>query len=399
MARKRPAVNHEVMQQMNRALILDSLRKQPSQTRSKLADRMGLTRSAMSNLTDDLIREEMIHEVGFEKSTGGRRGILLELNPDGGGVIALKFNESSVQCALVNLVGEIVWHEFLPVEDTDETVVLDLCRQQIDKALQKNGGARPILGIGVAAPGLISDDGDMIYSKFMDWRNVSFRRDWEADYGVPVSVDNMVSLAALGESRYGSATDDSHFFYVEIGYGAGAGIVINHQLYQGRHGLAGEIGYMQAATLSLGGWRATDWQELVNIPNFLKLTRRLIDSGCQTSLDSTKLDFPTLLVALRDGDPAACWALSQIGLYLGIGFASLYNVLDISVFILGGELGREFASSLNVIHQEMQQFLIAQPPDGFDLRISGMRPDAALIGAAARVFDTVLIEPSLSVRI
>ena len=81
MARKRSAVNHEVMQQMNRALILDSLRKQPSQTRSKLADSMGLTRSAMSNLTDDLIRAEMIHEVGFEKSTGGRRGILLEFEP------------------------------------------------------------------------------------------------------------------------------------------------------------------------------------------------------------------------------------------------------------------------------------------------------------------------------
>ena len=206
-------------------------------------------------------------------------------------------------------------------------------------------------------------------------------------------------LAALGESRYGSAAKDSHFFYIEIGNGVGAGIVINHQLYRGKHGLAGEIGYMQATTLSMGGWRATDWQELINIPSFLKLTRRLIDSGCQTDLDSESLDFPTLVEAAHNGDPAACWAMAQLGRYLGIGFASLYNAFDIPVFILGGELGREYGALLNVIRQEMLLYVVAQRPKGLEMRVSQMQPDAALLGAAARVFDTVLIEPSLSVRI
>ena len=396
MDRKRFAVNHEVMHRINTALILDTLRKQPSQTRAKLANRTGLTRSAISNLTEELLEADLIREVGYEASTGGRRGIMLALNPDGGSVIALKFNASSVQCALLNLAGGIIWRELTPLESTDKPLVLYICRQMIERALEKNAGARPQLGIGVAAPGLISAEGDMIYSKFMDWRNVSFRSEWQEQYGLPVSVDNLVSLAALGESRFGSAANDSHFFYIEIGYGAGAGIVINNQLYQGRHGMAGEVGYMQAGA---GSDTPRDWQELVNIPALLRVAERVIANGSQTSLNADNLSFGALVEGLREGDAAACWALGETSRQLGIGLASLYNAFDIPVFILGGELGGEYASSLPQLRRYAEKYLVAQPPGGIEIRISRMELDAALMGAAARVFDSVLIEPSLPVRI
>ncbi|MCY4464934.1 MAG: ROK family protein [Chloroflexi bacterium] len=395
---KRPAVNHQVMHQINRAVLLDIVRKQPATTRAKLSDLTGLTRSAISNLVEELMRSDMIREVGQEESTVGRRGILLALNPDGGSVIAVKFNASSVQCALVNLAGGILWHDLVPLSDTDQAHVLGICRQLIERAMLQNDGARSLLGIGVAAPGLINNNGDMIYSEFMNWRDVSFRVAWQAEYGVPVSVDNLCSLAALGESRFGSAIADSHFVYIEIGYGAGAGIVINHQIYQGKNGMAGEVGYLQTYVDDVSS-APTDWQELVNIPNFLRIARRLIDSGCQTDLKGADLSFGALIRALRMSDPAACSALSELCRHLGMGLASLYNAFDIPVFILGGELGREYAACLQQLVRDTERFLVAQPPGGLDLRISRMQPDASLMGAAARVFDTVLIEPSLPVNI
>lgn len=395
---KRSAVNHQVMQQTNRAVLLDIIRKQPPITRAKLSDLTGLTRSAISNLIDELIHSDMIREVGREKSTIGRRGILLELNPAGGSVIAVKFNASSVQCALVNLAGSIVWHDLVPLSGTSQAHVLATCRRLVDTAIEQNDFARSLLGIGVAAPGLINHNGDMIYSEFMNWRDVSFRSAWQAEYGVPVSVDNLCSLAALGESRFGSASVDSHFIYIEIGYGAGAGIVINHQIYQGKYGTAGEVGYMQSYVDDESG-APTDWQELVNIPSFLRVARRLIDSGRETSLTGADLCFGALTDALRRDDPVACQALRELCRHLGMGLASLANAFDIPVFILGGELGREYEACLQQLLRDTEQFLVAQPPGGIDLRISRMQPDASLMGAAARVFDTVLIEPSLPVNI
>ena len=88
------SINHGLMHKVNCSLILSSLRKHPSQTRAKLAKHTGLTRSTISNLIDELIEKNFIHEVGYEPSSGGRRGILLELNPEGGSAIAVKINAS-----------------------------------------------------------------------------------------------------------------------------------------------------------------------------------------------------------------------------------------------------------------------------------------------------------------
>ncbi len=397
MSRRRSAVNHEVMHEINRAIVLSSLRENPSLTRAKLSSRTGLTRSAISNLTDELIQNDMIQEVGYEESTGGRRGILLELNPQGAGVIAIKFNASSVQCALANLAGEIDWYKLAPIDSTEESYVLGICRQLVQSALQVNGGARPLLGIGVASPGLIGEDGEVIYSKFMDWRNVSFRAEWEEEFAVPVSVDNLVSLAALGENHYGPAAEDSHFMYIEIGYGAGAGIVINNQLYQGKYGFAGEVGYMSFLEENGTGCAKTrNWQSMVNIPRFVQIARQHIESDPQRVLDPQSLTFSRLLEALHAGDEAPRAAMSELSRNLGMGLASLYNAFDIPVFVLGGELGREFGPFLGEARAELERHLVVMPPCRIDLRISRLQPDAALLGAVARVFDIILVEPSLS---
>lgn len=395
MSRKPIAVNHEVMHRINRSLVLSTLRGNPSQTRARISDRTGLTRSAISNLTDELIQNEMIHEVGLEESTGGRRGILLELNPDGACAIAVKFNASSVQCALANLVGNIIWHELVPIHSTEESSVLGICERMIDTALAQNDCLRPVLGIGVAAPGLISAEGDMIYSKFLNWRDVKFRDRWQDRYGVPVCVDNLVSLAALGENHFGSAINDSHFMFIEIGYGAGAGIVIDSQLYQGKNGFAGEIGYMVLSPDAEHERSPLDWQSLVNIPRFKKIVRRQIEEQSDSSPYTDSLSFSRLLDSLKNGDQVAWDAMSEMSRYLGMAIANLCNAFDIPVFILGGELGKAYAPFLSQIRGEIEGHLVVMPPSGIDVRISDLQPDAALMGAVARVFDTRLIEPSL----
>ncbi len=399
MSRKRSAVNHELMHKINKSLILSSLRKNPRQTRAKLATDTGLTRSTVSNLIDELMRKEFIHEVGFEKSTGGRRGIQLELNPDGGAAIAIKINASSVQCALASFVGEILWHELVPISSTEATYVLDTCKTLIQQAIKINANTRALVGIGVGTTGLISDSGDVIYSKFMDWHNVSFRKDWELLFNLPVSVDNEVSLAAFGENHYGNGTKDSHFMFIEIGYGLGAGIVINGQLFQGMSGFAGEIGYMTFMQCTDGiSHEIRTWQDMINIPSLLSNTQRYIDAGISTSLTTENCTFDNI-VAVRDKDQAVHRAFIEMSRYLGIGLASLVNIFDVPVFMIGGELGKLYAPYLDIVHEEISKYIVHAPSGRVDVRISDLQPDASLMGAVAQVFDEILKEPSLNVKL
>ena len=397
MSRKPIAVNHEVMHRINRSLVLSTLRGNPSQTRAWISDRTGLTRSAISNLTDELIQNEMIHEVGLEESTGGRRGVLLELNPDGACAIAVKISVSSVQCALANLLGQVLWHKRTPLSSTEKTYVLNACEQLIQTAFEQNSGMRPVLGIGVVVAGVVDADGTVVVSTFMNWKNVNFRSAWERKYGVNVSVDNEVNLAAFGENHYGSAARNSTFIYIEIGHGAGAGIVIDDQLYRGTRGFAGEVGYMtvfdnEDNEVSSG----QNWEALVNVPRFWSIVRRELKDGMTSSLSGEMQDSRALVAALHDGDSVAETAMAEMSRSLGVGIANLINILDITVIIIGGELGREYAPFLAQVHQEIDRHVVIKPMTGIDLRISSLQPDAALMGAVAQVIDESLRVPTLA---
>lgn len=386
------------MHKINCSLILSSLRKHPLQTRAKLAKRIGLTRSTVSSLVDELIEKNFIHEVGYEPSSGGRRGILLELYPNGAAAIAVKINASSVQCALSNLVGEISWHKLIPLTSTESDYVLPVAEQLIEQAIAQHQSGSPILGIGVGSTGLVSNEGEVIYSKFMNWEHISFRKRWEKQFGLPVIVSNEVSLAAFGENHYGSATNDSHFIYIEIGYGLGAGIVIDGQLYQGKNGYAGEVGYMVSSQPTNGeATQPVTWQSLTNIPKLLQTVERYLESGENSELRPDALTFDTIIEAAHRNDSVATKALTELSRNVGIGIASLINIFDIPIFIIGGELGKEYEPYLHVIQEEIRCNIIRTPPGGIHVRISTLLPDASLMGAVAQVFDDILKEPSLNV--
>lgn len=340
----------------------------------------------------------MIHEVGFEESTGGRRGILLELNPDGASAIALKINASAVQCALTNLLGEVLWYDRVPLNTTQVDYVLDICEQLIDSAFEKNRGIRPVVGIGVVVTGVIGAGGRVIYSKYMNWQDVDLRTGWEKKFGVKVSVDNEVNGATIGENHYGSAIQDSNFIYIEIGHGLGGGVVIDGQLYRGSRGFAGEIGFMTIlCDANDERFSAKSWQSLVNITNYMSIVRRKIFEGAFTKLDNQSLTFERLIDALHYGDEVALYGMREMCRYLGIGIANLVNIFDITIFIIGGELGKEFGAFLSHLHGEIDRHTVIKPPKGVDVRISKLVPDAALMGAVAQVFDDTLREPELIV--
>ncbi|MCA9892453.1 MAG: ROK family transcriptional regulator [Anaerolineae bacterium] len=394
------SINHGLMHKVNCSLILSSLRKHPSQTRAKLAKHTGLTRSTISNLIDELIEKNFIHEVGYEPSSGGRRGILLELNPEGGSAIAVKINASSVQCALSNLVGDILWHKLVPLTSTEVDDVLPIAEQLIREAITINSDQIEILGIAVGVTGLVSDDGVVVYSKNLDWKQVNLRAAWEQCFKLPVTVDNDVSLAAFGENHYGTATKDRHFIYVEIGYGVGAGIILDGQLYRGSTGHAGEVGYIVFNLVDAdGNVQSTTWEELTNIPRLKKMVAELIDQGMPTQLQHQSLTFNNIIQAAHAGDLVAVEAMQQLTRNVGIGLANLVNIFDISTFVLGGELGTQYESYLDTINDSLRSHLISIPPDGVTVRISNLNPDAVLMGAIAQVFDEILREPSLNVNL
>lgn len=105
----------------------------------------------------------------------------------------------------------------------------------------------PIERIGISITGQVSpQDGSIIFATDSipgftgtPLKEILFKR-----HGIPLTVDNDVNCAALGEGFYGAATNYNNFLCITYGTGIGGAIVIDKKIFYGKIGIAGELGHM-----------------------------------------------------------------------------------------------------------------------------------------------------------
>ena len=110
-----------------------------------------------------------------------------------------------------------------------------------------SGTSEPIEGVGVGVAGLVDAERSRVYfAPNLRWSQVPVRALLEASTGLPVVVENDGNIAAWGEYRFGAGRGTTDLVLVTVGTGIGGGIVINGGLFRGSHGVAGEIGHINA---------------------------------------------------------------------------------------------------------------------------------------------------------
>lgn len=111
--------------------------------------------------------------------------------------------------------------------------------QQFDKA----SGQKAAIGIGIAGA-IDAEKGTVFAPNIPCMENHPFRADCEKTFGRPVRLANDADCAALAEAREGAGQGHRTVFGLIMGTGIGGGLVIDGKIYQGPHGIAGEIGHL-----------------------------------------------------------------------------------------------------------------------------------------------------------
>jgi glucokinase len=215
----------------------------------------------------------------------------------------------------------------------------------------------------------------------------------EASTGLPVVVENDGNIAAWGEYRYGAGRGTSDLTLVTVGTGIGGGIVINGQLFRGAHGVAGEIGHINAVPdgRPCGCGRHGCLEQYASGNALVRDARALAaerrgEAGVLLSLgDGTPEGVQGVHVteAARAGDPVAMEAFTQVGAWLGRGLADLAAVLDPEVFVIGGGVSDAGDLLLASARQTLADKLIGQQNRPAPLvRVAELTNNAGLVGAA-----------------
>jgi glucokinase len=199
-------------------------------------------------------------------------------------------------------------------------------------------------------------------------------RDWLAgETGLPVFVDNDATLAMLAEHRRGAARGVLDAVMLTIGTGIGGGILSAGRLLRGTHGAAGEPGHM---TIDADGPPCPG-----DCPGRGCLEAYV--SGPVLARTGGKATAAEVVRAARDGDEDASAALDQMGEKLGAGIASLLNLLDPEVVVIGGGLGADAGPLLLEPAERVARERALEPAaSGARMAVAELGEDAGMLGAA-----------------
>ena len=375
------SASRELMREINQALVLGIIRDQGPIARTEIAERARLSPATVSGITGELLERGLVYEHEVGTSTGGRRPILLALNPRAGFVLGAKLTETQIVAALTDLGPEIVEQRSVPLgpDHRPEAVAATLAGLVAD--LRAAHPAGRILGLGLGMAGAIDRRaGTCRFSPFLGWRDVPLRDLLEARLGLPVAVENDVNTLALAEQWFGSGQGVNDFLVVTLGRGVGLGMVLDGRLYRGGRGAGGEFGHL---TIDPAGppcdcGKRGCLEALVADP---ALTR------AAASALGREIGLAEAAALARAGEPAARAVFVGAGQTLGLALAHLVNVFNPTLLIVGGE----GVQTLDLLLDPLAAALAANCFDGFfaDLRlvVEPWGDDAWARGAAGLMLD------------
>lgn len=393
-----------LVREINLSIILNTLRSAGALSRAALALRTGLNKTTVSSLVSELLGARFVREVGLHGSHGGRPGMLVEMNPDAGCIVAAEVGADFISVLLTNFNAQVIWRFHDAIRSPlDEKATLRRTMQVLKRAeLQAERHHLHILGIALGVPGLVDvSSGLLLFAPNLRWREVPLKQILERKFAYPIFVDNEANLAALGESYFGVGRGHRNMLYVSAGVGLGGGVVMDGRVLSGAAGFAGEFGHMTMLPDGIVcncGNRGC-WETLASQSALFCRVRAALEAGspsCLTHLtqgDLDKLTIPLITEAAREADPVALAALEETGLYLGIGIANLINALNPEIVVFGGILSHASAFLLPTIRRVIQERTLIWSRRAVQVVVAAHGSDACMMGGIATVYQHILSQP------
>ncbi|MEK4286537.1 ROK family transcriptional regulator [Paenibacillus sp. FSL P4-0502] len=319
-----------LVKKINKSIVLHTIRRNSPLSRAKVSEMTGLNKATVSNLVAELCAQELVTEVGPGESSGGRKPLMLHFNSMAGSVIGIELRVKQLTAVLCDLSGGILFESDFSLDNHALPYVLERMKKTIsdliDKAPESPYG---IVGIGVGVPGMVDENGVVLFAPNLGWEMVDLRGILEAEFAVPVTIDNEANAGAQGELNFGAAKDVRHLLYISAGSGIGSGIIIGGELYKGARGYAGETGHM---TIEAKGKPCSCGSR-----------------GCwelyasEKTYDHSEFSLPAhttqeLVRYAAAGQEDALRHFSSMGEYLGIGVTNLINSFNPELIVIGGAL-------------------------------------------------------------
>ena len=187
--------NRDLIRAINRSTVLNTVKSAGPLSRTEVSQLTGLSAATITAIANELIDSNLIFEKEEGSSSGGRRPILLALNPRGGFVIGTKLTEDYISAALTDLEATILARKTTHLENTLQETVLDSFCRLVNELLETQLIVRgDFYGVGVGLAGIVDAERGMLrQSPIFGWEQVPLSDLLQDCLGAPVYIDNDVN--------------------------------------------------------------------------------------------------------------------------------------------------------------------------------------------------------------
>jgi len=289
-----------------------------------------------------------------------------------------------------------------PTELDPEKFVEALSRR-IKQLLEDNKEVAICDGIGVVVPGMIDrQSSKVLNAPTLHWRDVNLLKPLQEKFkDIPIHIENSGKACAL--SQIWTTRSDVHstndLVFVSVSDGVGVGVVINGEVMRGKHNTAGEFGHVP---LSIDGppcsCGATGcWEAYIS--NLATLSRYFGRGAAERrpmSLETAGFTIEDLISRARGGDGKALAALNSTAHYLGLGLASIVNVIDPSLIYIGGEVTEAWDLIEPTVRLALKERALTKESGETMIRIVPASEHPRLRGAVALVTAPAFAAPKVA---
>jgi len=349
-----------LLRDLNERTVLESIREGAPISRAEISRRSGISKPTVSLALQSLLEAGLVREAVDRPDGPGYGAVYFEPIAEAALVLGLDLGARFVRGAVCDLDGTVrARHDVeLPVADAAGAVE---AIARLQSTLLDASGLEPGLvdGVVVGVPGVVEPDSGVLRlaENVAGLEGRAFRDELQDAVGLPVTLENDINLAALGEQWQGVAHGVDDFVFLSVGTGMGAGVVLGGELHRGRHGAAGEVDF---ALVALG----------VPVDPSAPEVEALADG---------RADARGVFAAARGGDEAAQDVVAEVARRIALHVAAVTAVADVSLVVLGGGIGANGDLLLRPVGELLAEWL-PYPPR---LEVSTLGEAAILTGALA----------------
>jgi len=352
-----------LLRALNERTVLEAIREGAPISRAEIARRSGISKPTVSLALQSLLEAGLVREAERGPDGPGYGAVYFEPVTEAALVVGLDLGARFVRGAVCYLGGAIRARQDVELASADAAGATDAIAR-LRASLFDAPALDPSLvdSVIVGVPGVVAADGRLqVTENVAGLEGRRFGDEIQAALELPVTLENDINLAALGEQWQGVARGVADFVFLSVGTGMGAGLVLGGELHRGRNGAAGEIDF------ALAGHDETVDPSAAEI------------SALAQELAGLTADPRAVFAAARRGEPGALAVVDEVARRIALHLAPIAAVADVELVVLGGGIGANGDLLLDPIGQRLADWLPFPPR----IAVSTLGEAAVLTGAVA----------------